>query len=78
MRHKVKMPVLGDTTRVVVVDEWLVEVGDSVQVGQAILSVETDKVSAEVPAPVAGRIVDKLVAPQDEVPVGAPIAIVEA
>jgi 2-oxoglutarate dehydrogenase E2 component (dihydrolipoamide succinyltransferase) len=78
MRHEVTLPQLGDTTRTVVVNEWLVEPGASVQAGQALMSVETDKVTAEVPAPVAGTLVEQLVGPADEVDVGAPIAVIEA
>ncbi len=77
MRHEVSLPVLGDTTRTVVVNEWLVQPGESVQEGQAILSVETDKVTAEVPAPVGGVLVEQLVGPEDEVDVGATIGVIE-
>jgi len=77
MRHEVKLPKLGDTTQTVVVNEWLVQPGAGVQTGQAILSVETDKVTAEVPSPVAGTLVEQLVRPEDEVDVGAPICVIE-
>jgi 2-oxoglutarate dehydrogenase E2 component (dihydrolipoamide succinyltransferase) len=77
MRHEVKLPKMGDTTQVVVVNEWLVEPGAAVQAGQAILSVETDKVTAEVPSPLAGTLVEQLVRPEDEVDVGAPICVIE-
>jgi pyruvate/2-oxoglutarate dehydrogenase complex dihydrolipoamide acyltransferase (E2) component len=77
MRQEVTLPVLGDTTRTVVINEWLVQPGESVQAGQAILSVETDKVTAEVPAPIAGTLVEQLVGPQDEVDVGATICVID-
>ncbi len=77
MRHEVTMPKLGDTTSVVVVGEWLVQPGDAVQRGQALVSVETDKVSTEVPSPAAGTIVELLVGPSDEVDVGAPICVID-
>ena len=50
----VKLPVLGDTTKVAVVAEWLVDVGDHIEVGTPLMSVETDKVTTDVPSPVAG------------------------
>jgi 2-oxoglutarate dehydrogenase E2 component (dihydrolipoamide succinyltransferase) len=78
MRHEVTLPQLGDTTRTVVVNEWLVGPGEQVQAGQPILSVETDKVTAEVPAPLSGTLVEQLVGDEDEVDVGAAIAVIEA
>jgi len=73
----VKLPVLGDTTKVAVIAEWLVDVGDRVEVGTPLMSVETDKVTVEVPSPVAGTFSERLVAEQDEVPIGAPIARIQ-
>jgi pyruvate/2-oxoglutarate dehydrogenase complex dihydrolipoamide acyltransferase (E2) component len=73
----VKLPVLGDTTKVAVVAEWLVGVGERVEVGTPLISVETDKVTTEVPSPVAGTLTERLVAEQDEIAIGAPIARVE-
>jgi 2-oxoglutarate dehydrogenase E2 component (dihydrolipoamide succinyltransferase) len=73
----VKLPVLGDTTKVAVVAEWLVDVGDRIEVGTPLMSVETDKVTTEVPSPVAGTLSERLVAEQDEIPIGAPIARIQ-
>lgn len=78
IRSKVKMPKLGDTVDEVLVIEWLVEPGAAVAVGDVILLVETDKVDAEVPAPVAGTLVEQLVQAEDEVATGAPIAVIES
>jgi 2-oxoglutarate dehydrogenase E2 component (dihydrolipoamide succinyltransferase) len=73
----VKLPVLGDTTKVAVIAEWLVDVGDRIEVGTPLMSVETDKVTVEVPSPVAGTLSERLVAEQDEVIIGAPIARIQ-
>jgi pyruvate dehydrogenase E2 component (dihydrolipoamide acetyltransferase) len=73
----VKLPVLGDTTKVAVVAEWLVAVGDRVEVGTPLMSVETDKVTTEVPSPVAGTVTERLVVEQDEIPIGAPIVRIQ-
>lgn len=77
MRRYVTVPVLGDTTRVVVVDQWLVQPGSTVQEGQPLVSVETDKVNAEIPAPFAGQVVELLSAHGDEVEIGSPICVIE-
>jgi pyruvate/2-oxoglutarate dehydrogenase complex dihydrolipoamide acyltransferase (E2) component len=73
----VKLPVLGDTTKVAVVAEWLVDVGDQIEVGTPLMSVETDKVTTDVPSPVAGTLAERLVGEQDEIPIGAPIARIQ-
>jgi pyruvate dehydrogenase E2 component (dihydrolipoamide acetyltransferase) len=53
----------------------LVAPGDVVEVGQTLMVVETDKVTAEVPAPMPGRITEVLVDVETEVEVGTPIVI---
>jgi pyruvate/2-oxoglutarate dehydrogenase complex dihydrolipoamide acyltransferase (E2) component len=78
VRHQVKLPRLGDTTQTVLITEWLCAVGSDVNVGTPLVTVETDKITTDVPSPVAGRLVEQLVSPQDEVDVGAPICIVDA
>lgn len=77
MLHQVKLPKLGDTTQVALIAEWLCSVGDRVQAGDSLVLVETDKVETEVPAPVAGMVVEQLIAPQEEVPVGTVICVIE-
>lgn len=78
MRHQVKMPRLGDTAQSVVITEWLCGVGSDVEVGTPLMTVETDKITTDVPSPVAGRLVEQLVSLQDEVDVGTPICTVES
>lgn len=77
MRQRVKMPRLGDTTQSVMIAEWLTSVGAHVATGAPLVLVETDKVTTEVPSPVAGTLVELLVDEQDEVDVGQPICVIE-
>ena len=77
MLVKVKMPKLGETAEQVVVLEWLVAVGDAVAEGDVLLRVETDKVDADFPSPVAGVVSELLVAPDDEVEVGDPVCVIQ-
>jgi pyruvate/2-oxoglutarate dehydrogenase complex dihydrolipoamide acyltransferase (E2) component len=56
--------------------EWLKAVGDRVDEGEAIVSVETDKVEATVEAPVSGTLVEILVGPDEDVPVGATLGLI--
>jgi len=76
--HQVKLPRLGDTTQSALIAEWLCNVGERVEVGTPLVTVETDKITTDVPSPVAGTLVEQLVAAQDEVAVGTPICIVES
>jgi len=77
MRTTVKMPRVADTVDEVVIVEWLIEVGTSVVVGDVLMRVETDKALVEVPCPVAGTLTAQLVAVDDEVVTGTPIAQLE-
>lgn len=77
MKHKVKLPRLGDTADEVVVIEWLVGIGSRVDTGEPILRVETSKVNSDVVSPVSGIVSECLVQPGDEVAVGAPILLIE-
>jgi 2-oxoisovalerate dehydrogenase E2 component (dihydrolipoyl transacylase) len=73
----VVMPQLGESVHDGTIASWLVKPGDRVVEFEPILLVDTDKVSAEVPAPVTG-ILTKILAKEGEtVPAGAQIALVE-
>jgi 2-oxoglutarate dehydrogenase E2 component (dihydrolipoamide succinyltransferase) len=77
MQHTVNLPVLGDTTRNAVINEWLAHVGDRIEIDQPLVLVETDKALVEVPSPVAGTLIEQLVALEDEIDIGTPIAIID-
>ncbi|HEX3736909.1 MAG TPA: biotin/lipoyl-containing protein, partial [Solirubrobacterales bacterium] len=72
------MPEMGESVTEGIVLEWHVAVGDFVNEGDTVVEVSTDKVDAEVPAPTGGTITALLVEVDDEVPVGAPMAEMEA
>jgi 2-oxoisovalerate dehydrogenase E2 component (dihydrolipoyl transacylase) len=71
------MPQLGETVTEGTVAQWLKNVGDAVEKYEPFLEVSTDKVNAEVPAPVSGVIKEVLVKEGDTVPVGTAIAVIE-
>ena len=54
MATEVKVPVLGESITEATLGEWLKQPGDPVKADEPIASLETDKVSIEVPRPVAG------------------------
>jgi multifunctional 2-oxoglutarate metabolism enzyme len=74
---QIAMPEMGESVTEGIVLEWHVAEGDFVKEGDTVVEVSTDKVDAEVPAPADGVITKLLVAVDDEVPVGTPMAEME-
>src|ERR1700736_5482447 len=70
------MPALSTTGSPIKVVRWLVAVGDSVERGQAILEVETDKATMEVEALSSGTLVQQLVAVGSEASAGDVLAVI--
>ncbi len=68
------MPEMGESVTEGTVLEWHVSEGDSVEEGQTMVEVSTDKVDAEVPAPASGTVTKILVQADEEVDVGKPMA----
>ena len=54
MNEKILVPVLGESITEATVAKWLKKEGDSVEVDEAIVELETDKVNLEVPSPIDG------------------------
>src|SRR5215203_4022953 len=75
---QIPMPEMGESVTEGIVLEWHVAEGDTVSEGDTIVEVSTDKVDAEVPAPMDGVITKIVAQVDDEVPVGAPLAEMEA
>jgi len=74
MATDVKVPTLGESITEATVDQWLKAVGDTVALDEPIASLETDKVSVEVPSPIAGTLAEILFKEGDTVAVGAVLA----
>ncbi|CAN7340722.1 2-oxoglutarate dehydrogenase, E2 component, dihydrolipoamide succinyltransferase [Microbacterium foliorum] len=68
------LPELGESVTEGTVTRWLKQIGDTVEVDEALLEISTDKVDTEIPSPVAG-VLQEIVAAEDEtVEVGAVLA----
>lgn len=78
MATEILVPVLGESITEATLGEWLKQPGEAVAADEPIASLETDKVSVEVPAPVAGVMGAHAVAVGDTVNVGALIGTIEA
>ena len=74
---RVVMPQLGESVHEGTISKWLVKPGDTVVEFEPMLEVDTDKVSAEVPAPVTGILKEILAKEGETVQAGAEIAVVE-
>ena len=72
----VTMPALGESVTEGTVTRWLKNVGDQVNVDEALLEVSTDKVDTEIPSPASGTLVSIDVAVDSTVPVGARLAVI--
>ena len=77
MATEVKVPVLGESITEATLGEWLKQPGDAVRADEPVATLETDKVSVEVPSPVAGTMGEHAVAVGDTVAVGKMIATVD-
>src|SRR5205085_11643819 len=77
MATDVHVPALGESITEGTLAQWLKKAGDAVAADEPIASLETDKVSVEVPSPVAGVLTEQLVQEGDNVAVGAVIARID-
>ncbi len=77
MSTPVKMPRLGESVAEGTIGAWLKQEGDMVERDESLAEIITDKINAELPSPVAGRLAKILVQVDATVPVGADIALIE-
>ncbi|NOZ57095.1 MAG: dihydrolipoamide acyltransferase, partial [Calditrichaeota bacterium] len=75
MAIPIQMPRLSDTMEEGVILKWIKKEGDTVQPGEALAEVETDKANMELEAFDEGTLLKILVEEGQRVPVGAPIAV---
>jgi len=73
----VTMPQLGESITEGTIARWLKKVGDPVKKYESLVEVITDKVNAEVPAPVAGVLKEIRVQEGATVMVGTEICVIE-
>jgi 2-oxoglutarate dehydrogenase E2 component (dihydrolipoamide succinyltransferase) len=69
MAVEIKVPALGESVTEATVGQWFKKPGEAVAADEAVVELETDKVTVEVPAPAAGVLSDI------KVPQGATVAI---
>ena len=69
-RFELKLPKMGESVAEATITSWLKEVGDSIELDEAILEIATDKVDSEVPSEVEGVLVEILFEKDSVVQVG--------
>jgi len=77
MPTPVKMPRLGESVAEGTVGSWLKKEGDWIEKDESLAEIITDKINAELPSPVAGRLAKILVQADETVAVGVDIALIE-
>ncbi len=75
---EVTLPALGESVTEGTVTRWLKEVGEEVAADEPLLEVSTDKVDTEIPSPVAGVLLEIVVAEDESAEVGAKLAVIGA
>lgn len=71
------MPKFGMTMTEGIIIQWHKQPGDAIAAGEALVTVQTEKVDTEIEAPVGGRLVDVRYQIDDEAPVGEIIAHID-
>ncbi|GGK25089.1 dihydrolipoamide acetyltransferase component of pyruvate dehydrogenase complex [Yeosuana aromativorans] len=76
-RFELKLPKMGESVAEATITSWLKEVGDTIELDEAVLEIATDKVDSEVPSEVDGVLVEKFFNVDDVVQVGQVLAVIE-
>lgn len=77
MATDVQVPTLGESITEGTLAQWLKKPGEAVKADEPVATLETDKVSVDVPSPVAGVLTEQLAEEGDNVAVGAVIARID-
>ena len=76
-RFELKLPKMGESVAEATITNWLKQVGEKIEIDEAVLEIATDKVDSEVPSEVSGILIEQLFQKDDLVQVGQTIAVIE-
>ena len=76
MAYELKLPDLGEGLTEGEIARWLVSEGDEVAEDEALVEIQTDKTTVEIPSPAAGRVSRILVGEGEVVPVGTVLVVI--
>jgi 2-oxoglutarate dehydrogenase E2 component (dihydrolipoamide succinyltransferase) len=76
-RFELKLPKMGESVAEATITAWLKDIGDPIELDEAVVEIATDKVDSDVPSEVAGTLIEILFEKEDVVKVGDTIAVIE-
>lgn len=76
-KFELKLPKMGESVAEATITAWLKEVGDTIELDEAIVEIATDKVDSEVPSEVEGVLLERFFEVDEVVGVGQVIAVIE-
>jgi 2-oxoglutarate dehydrogenase E2 component (dihydrolipoamide succinyltransferase) len=78
MTTQIKVPDMGESVTEGTIARWFKAVGEAVAADEALVEIETDKVTAEIPAPAAGVLAEIVAQEGEDVAVGAVVGRIAA
>jgi pyruvate dehydrogenase E2 component (dihydrolipoamide acetyltransferase) len=78
MTATVKLPKFGLTMEEATINEWTIGIGEPVEQGQTLATIDSEKVTMELPSPASGVVAEYLVEAGETVAVGTPLAVIVA
>ncbi|WP_291870230.1 dihydrolipoamide acetyltransferase family protein [Maribacter sp.] len=75
-KFELKLPKMGESVAEATLTTWLKEVGDTIEMDDAVFEIATDKVDSEVPSEVEGVLIEKLFDVDDVIKVGETVAVI--
>ena len=76
MTVQLKVPTLGESITEATVLKWLKKIGESFDIDEPLVEIETDKITVEVPAPTAGILSEIKAAEGTDINIGGVLAII--
>jgi len=76
-KFELKLPKMGESVAEATITSWLKDVGDSIELDEAVVEIATDKVDSDVPSEVEGVLIEKMFEADAVVKVGETIALIE-
>ncbi|MCL6229083.1 2-oxoglutarate dehydrogenase complex dihydrolipoyllysine-residue succinyltransferase [Bartonella bilalgolemii] len=78
MATEIRVPTLGESVTEATIGKWFKKIGEAVAMDEPLVELETDKVTVEVPSPIAGKLSEIIAKEGDTVEVNALLGMVEA
>ncbi len=76
-KFELKLPQMGESVAEATLTTWLKDVGDTIELDEAIFEIATDKVDSEVPCEVEGVLLEKRFEVDDIIKVGEVVAVIQ-